>query len=75
MSNRRWRWARAIVGLSPDARSPTPFAARPPANLPDDDLAADMQESHRGAAGGAGFVHYRKTSAFAPGPGHQAQQA
>lgn len=49
----------------------TLFAARPPANLPDDDLAADMQEAIEARLAAAGFVHY-ETSAFAL-PGHQAQ--
>ena len=49
----------------------TLFAARPPANLPDDDLAADMQEAIEARLAAAGFVHY-ETSAFAL-PGHQAR--
>lgn len=49
----------------------TLFAARPPANLPDDDLAADMQEAIEARLAAAGLVHY-ETSAFAL-PGHQAQ--
>lgn len=49
----------------------TLFAARPPANLPDDDLAADMQEAIEVRLAQAGLVHY-ETSAFAL-PGHQAR--
>ena len=49
----------------------TLFAARPPANLPDDDLAADMQEAIEARLAAAGFVHY-ETSAFAL-PDHQAR--
>lgn len=41
----------------------TPFAAMPPA-LPDDDLAADMQEMVEELLGSAGYAHY-ETSAFA----------
>jgi oxygen-independent coproporphyrinogen-3 oxidase len=41
----------------------TPFAAMPPA-LPDDDLAADMQEMVEEVLGAAGYAHY-ETSAFA----------
>ncbi len=41
----------------------TPFAAMPPA-LPDDDLAADIQEMVEEVLGAAGYAHY-ETSAFA----------
>ena len=41
----------------------TPFHHAPPP-LPDDDLAADMQETVEAALGAAGFMHY-ETSAFA----------
>ena len=41
----------------------TPFAARPP-ELPDDDLAADMQRLAEDLLGAAGYQHY-ETSAFA----------
>ena len=41
----------------------TPFAAAPP-TLPDDDLAADMQEQTEALLGAAGFEHY-ETSAYA----------
>ena len=48
----------------------TLFAARPPANLPDDDLAADMQRPSR--RGWRRLVVHYETSAFAL-PGHQAR--
>ncbi len=46
----------------------TPFAAEPPP-LPDDDLAADMQQQLEERLGEAGYHHY-ETSAFAR-PGHE----
>jgi len=46
----------------------TPFGHAAPANLPDDDLAADMQAAIEGQLAGAGMAHY-ETSAFAR-PGH-----
>lgn len=46
----------------------TPFAAHPPA-LPDDDLAAAMQDAIEQRLGAAGYDHY-ETSAFAR-PGHR----
>jgi oxygen-independent coproporphyrinogen-3 oxidase len=46
----------------------TPFAHSPPP-LPDDDVAADMQEAIEATLAGAGFIHY-ETSAFAR-PGQQ----
>jgi putative oxygen-independent coproporphyrinogen III oxidase len=46
----------------------TAFYQAPP-DLPDDDLAADMQEMVEAALAGAGYVHY-ETSAFAK-PGQQ----
>ncbi len=46
----------------------TPFGHTAPANLPDDDLAADMQAAIEGRLAGAGMEHY-ETSAFAR-PGH-----
>lgn len=46
----------------------TPFGHTAPANLPDDDLAADMQAAIEGRLAGAGMAHY-ETSAFAR-PGH-----
>jgi coproporphyrinogen III oxidase-like Fe-S oxidoreductase len=42
----------------------TAFGHQPPANLPDDDTAADMQHSLEERLGLAGFDHY-ETSAFA----------
>jgi oxygen-independent coproporphyrinogen-3 oxidase len=42
----------------------TLFASRPPAGLPDDDLAADMQEQIEAATSGAGLSHY-EVSAYA----------
>ncbi len=52
--------------LEPD----TQFHRHPPA-LPDDDLAADMQEAIEAELAGAGYEHY-ETSAFAR-PGHRAR--
>ncbi|TCW29550.1 oxygen-independent coproporphyrinogen-3 oxidase [Gulbenkiania mobilis] len=49
----------------------TLFAVRTPANLPDDDLSADMQEALEACLAEAGFEHY-ETSAFAR-PGHRAR--
>ena len=46
----------------------TPFGHTPPPNLPDDDLAADMQQAIEARLADAGFVHY-ETSAYAK-PGH-----
>jgi coproporphyrinogen III oxidase-like Fe-S oxidoreductase len=46
----------------------TPFAAQPP-DLPDDDLAADMQAQAEDTAGSGGLRNY-ETSAFAK-PGHR----
>jgi oxygen-independent coproporphyrinogen-3 oxidase len=42
----------------------TLFASRPPPGLPDDDLAADMQEQIEAATSAAGLVHY-EVSAYA----------
>ncbi|MCA1979359.1 MAG: radical SAM family heme chaperone HemW [Thiobacillus sp.] len=42
----------------------TPFGHTPPANLPDDDLAADMQDRIESRLAAAGLQHY-ETSAFA----------
>lgn len=42
----------------------TVFAARPPRNLPDDDLAWDMQEACQALLAEAGYGHY-ETSAYA----------
>jgi oxygen-independent coproporphyrinogen-3 oxidase len=42
----------------------TLFASRPPAGLPDDDLAADMQDQIEAAASAAGLRHY-EVSAYA----------
>jgi oxygen-independent coproporphyrinogen-3 oxidase len=42
----------------------TLFASRPPAGLPDDDLAADMQDQIEAAASAAGLAHY-EVSAYA----------
>ncbi|GAB1594384.1 radical SAM family heme chaperone HemW [Lysobacter claricitrinus] len=47
----------------------TVFAARPPRQLPDDDLAWDMQEHCQSMLAKAGYGHY-ETSAYAR-PGHQ----
>jgi oxygen-independent coproporphyrinogen-3 oxidase len=47
----------------------TVFAARPPKNIPDDDLAWDMQEHCQAMLAGAGYEHY-ETSAYAR-PGHR----
>ncbi|MFD2447737.1 radical SAM family heme chaperone HemW [Vogesella fluminis] len=41
----------------------TLFAVQLPANLPDDDISADMQEAIEARLEGAGYVHY-ETSAF-----------
>jgi oxygen-independent coproporphyrinogen-3 oxidase len=49
----------------------TLFAARPPAGLPDEDTAADMQDAIRERAGAAGLVHY-EISAYARA-GHRAR--
>lgn len=47
----------------------TAFGASPPAGLPDDDSAADIQEAIEARLARAGFEHY-ETSAFAK-PGHR----
>ena len=47
----------------------TPFAAAPPANLPDDDVCAEIQDGLEARLAAAGYIHY-ETSAFAL-PGHQ----
>lgn len=47
----------------------TPFAATPPAGLPDDDTCAEIQDALENHLAAAGYVHY-ETSAFAR-PGHQ----
>ena len=47
----------------------TVFAARPPKNIPDDDLAWDMQEHCQALLARAGYDHY-ETSAYAR-PGHR----
>lgn len=47
----------------------TPFAAAPPANLPDDDVCAEIQDELEARLAAAGYTHY-ETSAFAL-PGHQ----
>jgi oxygen-independent coproporphyrinogen-3 oxidase len=47
----------------------TVFAARPPKNIPDDDLAWDMQEHCQAMLASAGYEHY-ETSAYAR-PGHR----
>lgn len=47
----------------------TPFAAMPPAGLPDDDTCAEIQDQLEARLLAAGYVHY-ETSAFAQ-PGHQ----
>ncbi|MGY3265693.1 radical SAM family heme chaperone HemW [Lysobacter sp. HA35] len=47
----------------------TVFAARPPKNIPDDDLAWDMQEHCQALLARAGYEHY-ETSAYAR-PGHR----
>lgn len=47
----------------------TPFAATPPAGLPDDDICAEIQDALEERLAGAGYTHY-ETSAFAR-PGHQ----
>lgn len=49
----------------------TLFAVQPPANLPDDDASADMQEAIEARLAAAGYEHY-ETSAFAQ-PGHQSR--
>ncbi|MCW3480566.1 radical SAM family heme chaperone HemW [Neisseriaceae bacterium JH1-16] len=49
----------------------TLFAAQPPANLPDDELSADMQEAIEQRLAEAGFEHY-ETSAFCK-PGKQSR--
>lgn len=46
----------------------TPFGHTAPLNLPDDDLAADMQQASEARLAAAGMVHY-ETSAYAL-PGH-----
>jgi len=46
----------------------TPFGHTAPPNLPDDDLAADMQQAIEARLSGAGMQHY-ETSAYAK-PGH-----
>ncbi|WP_374602552.1 radical SAM family heme chaperone HemW [Niveibacterium sp.] len=47
----------------------TAFGANPPADLPDDDTGADMQEAIEARLAQAGYQHY-ETSAFAQ-PGHR----
>ena len=47
----------------------TPFAAAPPAGLPDDDTCAEIQDCLEERLAAAGYDHY-ETSAFAK-PGHQ----
>ena len=47
----------------------TPFAAAPPANLPDDEVCAEIQDELEARLAAAGYTHY-ETSAFAL-PGHQ----
>lgn len=47
----------------------TPFAAAPPADLPDDDVCAEIQDVLEARLTEAGYIHY-ETSAFAL-PGHQ----
>lgn len=47
----------------------TPFAATPPAGLPDDDTCAEIQDQLEERLSDAGYLHY-ETSAFAK-PGHQ----
>ena len=47
----------------------TPFAAAPPAHLPDDDVCAEIQDELEARLAAAGYTHY-ETSAFAL-PGHQ----
>lgn len=47
----------------------TPFAAAPPAHLPDDDVCAEIQDQLEAHLAAAGYTHY-ETSAFAL-PGHQ----
>ena len=47
----------------------TPFAAAPPANLPEDDVCAEIQDELEARLAAAGYTHY-ETSAFAL-PGHQ----
>ena len=47
----------------------TPFAAAPPAGLPDDDTCAEIQDRLEERLATAGYQHY-ETSAFAK-PGHQ----
>ena len=49
----------------------TLFASRPPAGLPDDDLAADMQDQIEAAASAAGLRHY-EVSAYAQA-GHRSR--
>ncbi|WP_133500679.1 radical SAM family heme chaperone HemW [Cognatilysobacter terrigena] len=49
----------------------TVFAARPPKNIPDDDLAWDMQERCQAMLAAAGYGHY-ETSAYAR-PGHRCE--
>jgi len=46
----------------------TPFAATPPAGLPDDDTCAEIQDVLESTLADAGYLHY-ETSAFAR-PGH-----
>jgi len=47
----------------------TPFAAAPPADLPDEDVCAEIQDVLEARLAEAGYTHY-ETSAFAL-PGHQ----
>ena len=47
----------------------TPFARRPPAGLPDEDLALEMQEACQAALADAGYAQY-EVSAYAR-PGHR----
>ena len=47
----------------------TPFAAAPPAHLPDEDVCAEIQDALEARLAAAGYTHY-ETSAFAL-PGHQ----
>jgi len=45
----------------------TVFAAKPPADLPDEDLAWDMQEGCQGMLAEAGFEHYEVSAYARPG--------
>jgi oxygen-independent coproporphyrinogen-3 oxidase len=47
----------------------TPYAATPPAHLPDEDVCAEIQDALEARLAAAGYTHY-ETSAFAL-PGHQ----